>query len=69
MKKILLIVSSLLVLFSNNAVADFQTGNTIYLGLIDWKRDTTNSPINAGVAYGYVVGVADSVSGILVFSP
>lgn len=49
--------------------ASFETGNTIYAGLEDWKRDSITSPIKAGQSFGYVIGVHDALDGTVICTP
>ena len=61
---------SILFIFFNSAhAANFETGNTIYSGLEDWKRDSSANVIRASTSYGYVIGVHDALQEILLCSP
>lgn len=57
----------ILILFSSSAQAEFYSGSKLY-GFLE--RDMRGaSDFEAGVSTGYVLGVYDSLAGILVCSP
>ncbi len=50
-------------------IASFESGNTIYAGLEDWKRDSSANPIKAGISFGYVIGVHDALNDAVICTP
>jgi hypothetical protein len=61
---------TILFIFFNSAnAATFETGNAIYSGLEDWKRDSSINSIRASTSFGYVIGVHDALQDALICSP
>ena len=48
---------------STSANAAFLDGNDLYERLTDYKRETSRSLVSASMAFGFVVGVADTWNG------
>ena len=59
----------LLLLFCKICYATFDTGNTIYAGLEDYKRDNSTNLVSASISFGYVIGVHDALDGVVVCTP
>ncbi|MGE3297794.1 MAG: Rap1a/Tai family immunity protein [Porticoccaceae bacterium] len=65
--KISTVICLMLALFSTTARAEFYSGSQIYSYLEKALRGTAD--YETGVGSGYVIGVFDSLSGVLVCSP
>jgi hypothetical protein len=50
------------------AAGEFKTGNEVKAGLEGWVRDDSNETVRDAVAFGYVIGVHDALSGSVVCS-
>ena len=50
------------------AHAEFKTGNDIKIGLEGWMDKQSTEYIRDGMAFGYVIGVHDALSGTLICS-
>lgn len=51
-----------------SAHAEFKTGNEVKIGLEGWIDKDSTEYIRDAVAFGYVIGVHDSLEGVLVCS-
>jgi len=69
MKTLSILTAIFLGLFSNTLFAgNFQNGNFVYQGLTAWKTPGVGS-LDAGIAYGYVIGVSDALDGAIICLP
>lgn len=50
------------------AAGEFKTGNEIKTGLEGWVRDNSTETVRDAVAFGYVIGVHDALSGSVICS-
>jgi len=51
-----------------HAAGEFKTGNEIKTGLEGWVRDDSTETVRDAVAFGYVIGVHDALSGSVICS-
>jgi hypothetical protein len=51
-----------------DAAGEFKTGNEIKVGLEGWVDKNSTEYVRDGVAFGYVIGVHDALSGSVVCS-
>lgn len=52
----------------SHAAGEFKTGNEIKTGLEGWVRDDSTETVRDAVAFGYVIGVHDALSGSVICS-
>lgn len=50
------------------AAGEFKTGNEVKAGLEGWVRDDSTETVRDAVAFGYVIGVHDALSGSVICS-
>lgn len=51
-----------------HAAGEFKTGNEVKVGLEGWVRDDSTETVRDAVAFGYVIGVHDALSGSVICS-
>jgi CheY-specific phosphatase CheX len=51
-----------------HAAGEFKTGNEVKAGLEGWVRDDSTETVRDAVAFGYVIGVHDALSGSVICS-
>lgn len=51
-----------------HAAGEFKTGNEVKTGLEGWVRDDSTETVRDAVAFGYVIGVHDALSGSVICS-
>lgn len=51
-----------------DAAGEFKSGNEIKIGLEGWVDKNSTEYVRDGVAFGYVIGVHDALSGVAVCS-
>ena len=50
------------------AAGEFMTGKVLKVGLEGWVNDSSDETVRDSVAFGYVIGVHDAMSGTVVCS-
>lgn len=63
-----IVVFAALLATTAHAGGEFKTGNEVKLGLEGWVRDDSTETVRDAVAFGYVIGVHDALSGSVICS-
>lgn len=69
MKTKLICILFFLALSSGVRATIFETGNSIYSGLEDFKKDNSSNVVKASSSFGYIIGVHDTLQDVVVCSP
>ena len=62
------VMAALTVSLPAEAAGEFKTGNEVKAGLEGWVSDDSTETVRDAVAFGYVIGVHDALSGTVVCS-